>query len=330
MKEEKVPMGPITQPLTVKTNKNKFEFKSWWGGLLVFLAIFLFFAITKPVFFSSVNILRNIILPAGIAGVIALGMTIVMAGGGIDLSVGAISGLSALIAGSIATNIHISVPLIMLIAMLTGLLIGGLNGFFVSFLSVNPFVVTLSSVFLIRGLEYLFTLRLVSGTYIMMPEELTRAGSSTWFQMGLFVLTSVLLYVFLDHTRFGRSIHSVGENLQVTHYSGLPIKLYTWLTYALCGVLVAIGGVMLTSYEGMVKVGTGESYLIDAFVLPILGQAVFKRISVEGTLFGALLIFMVINGLFIYGTPPIYVNFVKGGLLLVVIILSGIQKLRES
>ncbi len=323
-------MGAAVRTLDPNSRLPRWEFKSWMGGLLVFILVFAFFAITKPVFLRPSNLLRNLLLPAGIAGVISLGMTIVMAGGGIDLSVGATAGLSALVAATVATRFNLGLLPIFLLALSTGLLIGGLNGLFVGYLGVNPFVVTLSSVFLIRGLEYLFTLTLVRGTYLMVPKVAAKAGTSTWFQLGLFFAAAILVYFFLQHTRFGRTIRAVGESLQVSHYSGLPIRAYTWLTYALCGMFVALGGLMLTSYEGMVRVGTGETYLIDAFVLPILGQAVFKRISVEGTVLGALLIYMMINGLFIYGTPPIFVSFVKGGLLLAVIVLSGIQKLRES
>ena len=87
---------------------------------------------------------------------------------------------------------------------------------------------------------------------------------------------------------------------------------------------------MLTAYEGVIRVGSGEGFLIDAFVLPILGQAVFRRVSVQGTVFGALFMYMILNGLFIFGTTPEKVDFIKGGLLLMMLIVSGIQKMKES
>ncbi len=300
------------------------------GGLFVFLAVFVFLSLRTPVFLTPTNLLRNLLMPAGIAAVLALGMTTVMAGGGIDLSVGATAGLSALVASTVATRVDIGIPGMIVLAILSGSLIGALNGLFVAYLGVNPFVVTLSSVYLIRGLQYLFTLTMVSGTYLMLPNNMMNVGSSAAFQIGLFLVISLSLYVFFDHTRFGRMTRAVGENLQVARFSGIPFRYYTWLTYVICGALVAMGGVMLTSYEGVARVGSGEGYLIDAFVLPLLGQAVFRRVCVEGTVYGALFIYMVINGLFIFGTPPQMVSLIKGGLLLAVIILSGVQKLRES
>ncbi len=307
-----------------------FEFKSWMGGVFVFLVVFLFFAIKAPGFFTPINLLRNWLMPAGIAAVVSLGMTIVMAGGGIDLSVGANAGLSALFAASLTSVFHLGIIPMILCALLIGTAIGAINGAFIAYLGVNPFVVTLSVVFLIRGLQYLVTLAAVNGTYIMLPFSVMNLGSNSIFQIGAFIVAALLLYVFLDKTRFGRYIRAVGDNLEVAKYSGVSYRFYTWLTYALCGTLVALGGFMLTSYEGVIRVGSGEGYLIDAFVLPILGQAIFRRISVEGTIFGSLFIYMIINGFFIFGTPPVYVNLIKGGLLLLMLIISGIQKFKES
>jgi len=306
------------------------RFRSWMGGMFVFVAIFIFLSIKAPGFFTTINLVRNLLMPAGIVAVIACGMTVVMAGGGIDLSVGATAGLSALVAAVTAARLDLEILPMLVLAIMVGCFIGSINGLFVAYLGVSPFVVTLSSVFLIRGLEFLISLTNVRGTYLMLPMELTDAGSSPYFQLGLFLVVVFSVFIFLDRSCFGRYIRSVGENLEVSHFSGIRYRFYTWLTYAVCGILTAIGGFMLTSYEGVVRVGSGESYLIDSFVLPILGQAVFRRISVEGTVFGALLIYMVLNGLFIFGTPPVFVNLIKGSLLLLVIILSGIQKLRET
>ena len=308
----------------------RFVVGGWMAGMGVFVLTFAFLAVRAPGFLTPVNLVRNLVMPAGIAGVVALGMTVVMAGGGIDLSVGSTAGLAALVAATLATRVDLGLPFMLFAAIIAGLLIGTVNGAFVAYLGVNPFVVTLSSVFLIRGLQFLVTLSAVSGTYLMLPVAMTRAGSSATFQIGLFLIIVVGLYIFLDRTRPGRYIRAVGESLEVARFSGIPVRFYTWLTYVICSGLVAVGGVMLTSYEGMARVGTGDGYLIDAFVLPILGQAVFRRVSVEGTVFGALFMYMVINGLFIFGTPPVYVNIIKGGLLLAVILVSGLQKLRES
>lgn len=318
-----------TRSINATTNK-KFELKSWMGGLLVFALVFLFFSIQAKGFLTPINLLRNLIMPAGIAAVVSLGMTIVMAGGGIDLSVGSNAGLSALFAASLASMFDLGILPMILLAILVGFAVGAINGLFVAYLGVSPFVVTLSSVFLIRGLQFLVTLTAVKGTYIMLPHSLMKMGSNATFQVGAFLVASILLFLFLDKSRFGRYVRSVGDNLQVARFSGIPYRFYTWLTYALCGALVGLGGFLLTSYEGVIRVGAGEGYLIDAFVLPILGQAIFRRISVEGTVFGSLFIYMIINGLFILGAPPVYVELIKGALLLTMLIISGIQKIKES
>lgn len=300
------------------------------AGLAVFAAVFAFFAWKAPGFLTYGNLVRSIMMPASIAATIALGMTLVMTGAGIDLSVAAVAGLSALLAATVSARLGLSLPLMFIVAMIGGGLMGAVNGAFVAALGVSPFVVTLSMVFLARGLQFLIALTMVSGTYLMLPRDVTRLGSTPAFLIGTCVVVAVLLYVLMDHTVFGRYLRAVGKNLAVARLSGIPVRLITWSSYVLCGAMAAIGGVLLTSQEGMARVGSGESYLIDAFLLPILGQAVFRRFSVAATLFGALFMYMIIDGLFILGTPPEDVRIVKGGLLLAVILVSGIQNMRAN
>lgn len=309
-------------------SERKFEFQGWMGGVLIFLLIFIFLSITAPAFLNPVNLLRNWILPAGIASVVSLGMTIVMAGGGINLSVGASAGLSALFAASLSKVFGIDLVPMFIIALISGVLIGAINGMFVSYLGINPFVVTLSSVYLIRGLQYVLALSTVKGTYIMLSKPVLSLGANAYFQIGSFILASILIYIFLEKTRYGRYIKAIGTNIEVARFSGINVRYYTMLTYLICGLLTALGGFMLTAYEGVVRIGAGEGYLIDSFVFPILGQAVFRKMSVEGTLFGALLMYLILNGLYIFGTSPETTDFIKGGLVLLILIISGIQKIK--
>lgn len=315
---------------TIKQRLTQGNTLSTLAGLVVFALVFLFFALRAPGFLSGVNLVRSLLMPASIAAVIALGMTVVMAGGSIDLSVSAIAGTAALLGAVAGARLGLSFPLTVIIAILGGMLIGAINGVFVAYLGVSPFVVTLSMVFLARGLQFLITLVTISGTYIMLPRSVTRLGGQPLFLLGICAAVAVLIYILLDHTTHGRYIRALGQNLKVAEYSGVRTRLYTWLIFVISGALSAIGGVMLTSVEGMVRTGSGEGYLIDAFLLPILGQSILGRFSVEGTLFGALFMYMIIDGLFILGASPEVVRIVKGGLLLAVILFSGLQKLRQS
>jgi ribose/xylose/arabinose/galactoside ABC-type transport system permease subunit len=164
----------------------------------------------------------------------------------------------------------------------------------------------------------------------MLSKAVLNLGGNAYFQIGAFLFASLLLYIFLEKTRYGRYIKSIGTNIEVARFSGINIRFYTLLTYIICGLFTALGGFMLTAYEGVVRIGAGEGYLIDSFVFPILGQAVFRRISVEGTLFGALFMYMILNGLYIFGTTPENTDFIKGGLVLIVLIISGLQKLKGN
>lgn len=313
------------------TNKEVFSLKSknisLIAGIVVFALVFIFFSIQAQGFFTRVNLIKNLLMPACIATVISLGMTTVMVAGGIDLSISSIAGLAGLAAAAVSVVFDLPFLPMLFAAILVGALIGALNGALVSYGGISPFVVTLSVVFLAQGLQYLIALSVTSGTYLMLPREITNLGSKPWFVIGLTAIFALLLYVFLDRTIFGRYTRAVGENIEAARFSGIPVRLYYWLTFVICGAYCAVGGIMLTFSEGMARVGSGESYLIDAFLLPILGNTIFGRFSVEGTVFGALFMYMIINGLFILGTPPEFIRIIKGGLLLAIILVSGVQKI---
>ena len=322
-----------TKPLTNFLERQKLNNQdrninfSMIAGFVVFILVFIFFSIRAKGFLTQVNILRNLIMPASISAVIAMGMTIVMSAGGIDLSVSSIAGLAGLAAAASAALFKFPLPLMFFAALVTGGLIGAINGSLVAYGGISPFVVTLSVVFLARGIQYLIVLTtVVTGTYRMHPMSVSRLGGNPFFLIVTCAVVIFILYFFLDHTIFGRNIKATGLNLEAAKFSGIPVRWYTWLTYVICGFCCAITGLMLTANEGMARVGSGESYLIDAFLLPILGSSVFGRFSIQGTVFSSLFLYMIINGLFILGASPESVRIIKGGLLLAIILVSGIQK----
>jgi len=296
------------------------------SGFIVFALVFTIFTIKAPSFLSKTNLVRNLAMPASISAVIAMGMTIVMTGGGIDLSIANIAGLAGLAAAASSAQFDLPFPLMLLTALIVGGLIGAINGGLVAYAGISPFVVTLSVVFLAHGLQYLISLVSVSGTYLMLPRNVSNLGVNPLFQIGICLAVFLILYIFLDHSMYGRFIKAVGMNLNASNFSGIPYRFYTWLTYVICGFCCALTGIMLTANEGLARVGSGESYQIDGFLLPILGKTIFGRFSIQGTIFSALFIYMIINGRFILGVTPEYVKIIKGGLLLGIILVSGIQK----
>ncbi len=297
------------------------------AGFATFALVFIYFSIKAPSFLTRINLIRNLIMPATISAVISLGMTIVMTGGGIDLSVASIAGLAGMASAVGAAQLDLPIVLMILLALIVGGLIGAINGALVAYGGISPFVVTLSIIYLARGLQYLVALSAVSGTYLMLPRAATKLGGEPNFLIGAAVLVAIIFYFFLDRSIYGRYIKAVGNNIHAAKYSGIPTRFYTWITYVLCGFCCAIAGVMLTFNEGMARVGSGESYQIDAFLLPILGNSIFGRFSVQGTIFSSLFLYMIINGLFILGTPPEFLRIIKGALLITIILVSGLQKI---
>ena len=297
------------------------------AGIVIFASVFIYYSLKSPGFLTRVNLIRNIIMPATISAVISLGMTLVMSGGGIDLSISSIAGLAGMAAAVGADIFDLPVFLIIPIGLLAGALIGALNGTLVAYFGISPFVVTLSIIYLARGLQYVIALGAVSGTYLMLPRAASKLGGNPVFHIGISVLVIVILVIFHNHSIYGRYIKAIGSNIHAAKYSGIPTRFYTWITYVICGLCCAIGGIMLTFSEGMARVGSGESYQIDAFLLPILGNTIFGHFSVQGTIFSSLFLYMITNGLFILGTPPQYMRIIKGALLVTVILVSGLQKI---
>ena len=296
-----------------------------YGAILSMALFFLVFAllcIYGRGFFTAENLVRNLLMPASMSSVIACGMTLVMRGGGIDLSMGATAGLGALTGAALGTNVVSSIAA----AMFSGMILGSLNGLFISVIGINPFIVTLTTSFVAKGLQFLVSLQKAQSTALLWSLPMDRLGSSPVFQIGTSLLVIIFLYVFIEKTKYGRYVKAIGENSEVAIYSGIPVRFYSWMTYVIGSVLAGLSGVMLTSYEGLVRVGSGDNFLLDAFLLPLLGKAVFGRLSIAGTVFAALFLAMIVNGLYILGLPPSWVNAMKGVLLFSMVVASQVGR----
>ena len=311
-----------------RMNKAKFGV----GTMLVALSFELVvFAILIPGFSKYSAILNNLFIPAGMATVISLGMTVIMKAGGIDLSLGSIAGFAAMFGIALGTATGIPGPLAMIATLGAGSLIGGINGFLIGYLGVSPFVATLSMTFLIQGLEYFIMTSGMffggkTGTYLILPSLLGFLSANANNMLITALIWVLLVYLFLNRSRFGRYITLVGSNIIAAQLSGLNVRFYIFLTYIIGGIGAGLAGFMLASREGIVRIGSGQGFLIDAFLLPLLGKAVVGRLSVLGTILGALFVYLLIYGLMAVGASVFLVNIIKGGLLLFVIILSRLTQ----
>ena len=309
--------------------------RNFWANLIqtagilpVLIAIIIIFAFIAPNFLTENNLL-NIVRQASINIVLATGMTVVILTGGIDLSVGSVLAVSAVTAMVVSLMPELgwaAVP----IALLIGLALGALNGVLVAYAGLPPFIVTLGSMTALRGLAYL----LAGGTTVINSKiGFAWIGNAYLGPLPWIVVIAFLVLLFtwflLRHTVLGVHIYGVGGNPQAARLTGIKVGLVMLFVYAYSGLLAGLGGVMTTSrlYSANGVLGTG--YELDAIAAVILGGTSFVGGvgTVVGTLFGALIIATLNNGLTLMNVSFFWQLVVKG---LVIIIAVALDKYRRK
>jgi ribose/xylose/arabinose/galactoside ABC-type transport system permease subunit len=301
-------------------------------GLIVAFAVLLaVFSTLSPVFFSYGNFI-NIANQTAIISVLAFGMTLVMLSGAIDLSVGSLLSLSAVIC-ALALGAGAPVWLAMLAALFTGIGFGALSGFVSVHWSVQPFLVTLGTLSVARGLSLVLsngrTVYIESEDFLSVTAQGFVGPLPTLFLWTLFFF--VLTWVLLNLTTFGRQLRAVGGNIVAARHAGLGTGWITVRVFMLSGGLAAFGGLMMAGRlsSGLPTVGVGME--LDAIAAAVLGGTGFKGEggSLVGTLLGALIMGTVINGLTILGVNPYIQEITKGVIIVLAVILVSRRSGRD-
>jgi len=278
---------------------------------LVVLAVVL--AVLKPNFLSAANLL-NVVRQVSINGILAVGVTVVLLTGGVDLSLGSVVAVSGVVAAHLA---HPGgYPLLVPIAagILAGAACGAVNGAVVTRCGVPSFIATLGMMTAARGLA----LVLSDGRPVSnMSPALTRlAGDVAGVPIPALILAAVAVAVAwtLKNVRWGRYLYAVGGNAQAARAAGIRVRGVAFLAYALCGALAGLAGVVLASRITTGQPNAGVGYELDAIAAVVIGGT---RLSggvggVGGTLLGVLLMGVIGNGLDLLNVPSYYQQIVKG------------------
>ncbi len=235
-------------------------------------------------FLSPIN-LNNILVQSSIMAVIAMGMTFVIIGGGFDLSVGSTAALSACVAAMVMLEFGITAGV--LAGVLVGAGVGLVNGIIIAYLKVNPFITTLGTMVLFRGVVFLIT----GGAPVEGPEGLPSSfvafGSTRILGLHALVWVPIILLVVLSWvmhaTPFGRQIYATGGGREAAYLSGVPTARITASTYVICGALAGVAGVMLAARLQSGQPTAGEFYELTAIAAVVLGGAALH--GGEGTLY---------------------------------------------
>ena len=295
------------------------------GPLLGLFLIVIVITVLNPSFMTTDNIL-NILRQVSISALIAFGMTFVILTGGIDLSVGSTLALTGAIAASMLAS-GMDPVLTMFTALLIGAILGAINGVIIAKGKVAPFIATLATMTIFRGLTLVFT----EGRPISdLGNEITfqMLGKGYFFGVPVPVVTMILaffaLYFIMHKTTFGRRVYAVGGNEGAAKLSGINVDRIKIAVYSLTGMLAALSALILTSRLNSAQPTAGTSYELDAIAAVVLGGTSLTggRGWIFGTLVGALIIGVLNNGLNLIGVSSFFQQVVKGLVILVAVLID--------
>lgn len=285
------------------------------------VAAAVFFTAASPFFLTGENI-RNLLIQSVFVILLAAGMTYVLIVGGIDLSVGSTTGLSAAMTLMTVMN-GAPWPVGILAGIGTGVVVGVINGFFIAILQINAFIVTLATLSIGAGALQVIT----SGTQLTGVDSETflalTQGSILGIPTGLvitLVIIAILEWVLLA-TPYGRSLFAVGTNPQAAFLAGTSIRRANFSVYLLSGVIAGAAGVLLASHLNSVQPGLGQGYELSAIAAAVLGGIALSggRGSVWRSLIGALFLATLSQGLQLVGVDPLWFNIVTGASIVIAV-----------
>ncbi|WP_416139444.1 ABC transporter permease [Halomonas sp. HK25] len=288
---------------------------------LFVIAIFIFFSFMSEYFLSLGNI-TNILIQTSTIGLIALGMTLVMINGNIDLSVGAILGLAA----SLAVGLQdYGLTIAIIAALASGMLLGAINGLVVWKTGVNAFIVTLGAMLGIRGLIFLYT---GEQSFYSMNFAFADFGASTIGPFPvlaiIFLLCTLVMHLVLTRTGHGRNTFAVGGNPEASIDAGIRLGRHMTINFIIVGFFAALAGVLLASQMGAATPNLGRDYELWTITAVVLGGTKLTGGygSIVGTLGGVLAIGILRNGMNLMQVPAFYVLVVLGVILISVLIID--------
>ena len=276
-------------------------------------------------FLTTGNLLNQGRLMAEV-GLVALPMTFIIITAGIDLSVGSILGLCAIVLGVAWQNLGLPLELAIVVTLATGALAGAMNGWFITRIGVPPLIMTLATLALYRGLaEGISQARSVRGY----PEWFFQLGQGEVFgvptQLWILVVAIVVAAVVLARTTFGRSLYAIGHNELAARFSGIPVDRYKLAIYTLSGFMAGLAGYIFVSRVSTTRSDMGTGLELDVIAAVVLGgTSIFGGTgSILGTVLGVILIQLLKNGLALTGVKGDATIVVIGSVLILSILITN-------
>ncbi|MBO9626628.1 MAG: ABC transporter permease [Microbacterium sp.] len=302
-------------------------------GTLVVLVVF--FAIASPSFLTFSNI-ASVLLSTAVIGILALGTTFVIITGGIDLSIGTGMALCAVMTGVFVTNMGLPVWVGVIGGILTGVLMGLVNGVNITFLRLPPFIATLAMMMIAGGLALV-----ISGVAPIYFS--TSAPDFKKIALGVIIpgipnavlitaLLAVIGYIVLSKTLLGRYTFAIGSNEEATRLSGVNTRRWTIFIYMFAGAFTGVAGVIIASRLDSAQPQIGTGYELQAIAAVIIGgtSLLGGRGSILGTVIGALIMSVLVNGLRIMSIQTEWQNIVIGVVVLLAVFFDSLRNRQRN
>ncbi len=297
--------------------------------LVVLMAVFQW---NEPAFLRINNIF-SILQAVAIVALLGVGVTVSCAVGGFDLSVGALAALTQMVAAYVLIVLNGNAAEAVGAALLTGLLVGLLNGAMIVWLRVPDLLATLGTLFLIAGAQLIPTggRSIAPGMALLDGSHATGTFPQTFLALGRYrvgdvvpvpvivlAVVALVAWVLMERTRWGRVFYAVGGSELAAHLAGAPTRRTRVLAYVISSGIASVGGILLAARIGRGDVSAGNSLMLDAVAACLIGYAVLgaNRPNVFGTVVGAIFVGVLLNGLTMLNAPYYLQDFVKGAVLI--------------
>jgi erythritol transport system permease protein len=313
-------------------------------AFIVLIVVLVTFAFIAPNFLDAANIeimAKHVALNA----ILGIGMTFVILTGGIDLSVGSLVGLSAMMAGLLINNgIHLpmfgviaypSTWLVLVIVLVIGTLMGSISGWIITRFNVAPFIATLGMLYVARGMALLLNNGYTFANLVGRPEynntgfpqlgagEMINVNWSIW----IMVVYAVVAAFVASRTPFGRRVYAIGGNERAAELSGVKVKRVKTIVYMISGFCAATVGLIISSQLVAAHPATGESFELNAIAAVVLGGTSLSggRGGIGGTIIGAFVIGILGDGLIMIGVSSFWQQVIKGVVIVLAVIIDQVQ-----
>lgn len=308
-----------------------------FGALIVLLVVF---SIASPNFFNADNLI-GILLATTVNGVLALGVTFVIITAGIDLSIGTVMTLSAVMTGVFITNWHLPIWLGVLGGVATGSLAGVTNGVLIAKLKIPPFIATLGILNVAKGLALVFSgLRPIYFNDTPVYNELAM-GSVVGRALPGFPIPNLVLVLFvaaavaslvLTKTSLGRYTFALGSNEEATRLSGVNVDRWKIAVYGVSGLFAGLAGVLISARLNSAQPSLGFGYELDAIAAAVIGGTSLSggEGTILGTVIGAFIISTLTNGLRILSVPQEWQTVITGAIVILAVYLDIIRRRRRT